>query len=81
MPTRTTSSNSNVVVKNPQDAFLTTKGQAKKSAKPTSKPDACGLESDEDDSLEREVAMSSPMKGGEYRKSVEVCLFFGCQSS
>jgi len=75
MLTRSTSSNLNVVVKNPQDTFLATKpGQAKKSAKLTSKPDACGLESDEDDSLECEVAMSSPMKGGEYRKSVEVCL-------
>jgi hypothetical protein len=73
---RTTSSNSNVVTKNPQEALTKTKAQSKKTSKPTVKPDAWGSESDKDDSLEREVAMSSPVKGGEYRKSVEVCFPF-----
>jgi hypothetical protein len=38
------------------------------------KPTVSEIESDEDDSLEREVALSSPVKGEEYRNSVQVCI-------
>jgi len=68
---RTTSSNSKVVIKNNRDAPVAkTKGR---SAKPVPVPKVSGMQSDEDDSLEREVAMSSPMKGDNYRNSVQVC--------
>ena len=42
-------------------------------AKSIPKPEVSGMQSDEDDSLERKMAMSSPMKGGEYRNTVKVC--------
>jgi len=71
MAMRTTSSNSTVVSKTTQAAPL-----QKMKAKPVSKPETARMLSDEDDSLEREVAMSSPMKGEEYRKSVQVRFHF-----
>jgi hypothetical protein len=60
---RTTSSNSNVVSKTAREAR--TEAQSME-------PKTSGVPSDEDDSMERDVAMSSPMKGEEYRKSVQV---------
>ena len=60
---RTTSSNSSVAANNP-----------KVKAQPTEEH-TDGSDDDEDDSVERDVAMSSPIKGGEYRKSVKVSVF------
>ena len=47
--------------------------QSGKNLKSASRPEASGIKSNEDDSLERDVAMSSPMKGQEYWDSVQVC--------
>lgn len=68
--TRTTSSNSSVQVSKP-DRDAKSKPQA---TKPTRSKTSNGTLSDgEDDSLEREMAMSSPMKGKDYRNSIQVC--------
>jgi hypothetical protein len=70
---RTTSSNSNVVNKKYQDASAPQAKAKAQSVKPIARPEVSGMQSDEDDSLEREIAISSPVKGEEYRNSVQVC--------
>jgi len=60
----------NVVSKKDGDAASLLKMKAQ-SAKPIVK-EISGMQSGEDDSLEHEVAMLSPMKGGEYWNSVQV---------
>lgn len=67
---RTTSSNSIVVSKTDRAASLPN-AKARKSVKPATVSE---IESDEDDSLERDVALSSPVKGEEYRNSIQVCI-------
>jgi hypothetical protein len=75
---RTMSSNSIVASKSVQRAQLPgMKVQPVKNLKSASGPEASGMQSDEDDSLERDVAMLSPMKGKDYRNSVQVC-FASC---
>jgi hypothetical protein len=68
---RTMSSNSNIVSKKIGDALPPKTLIGAQPAKTVP-----GMQSDEDDSLERQMAMSSPMKGGEYRNTVKVCFLF-----
>ena len=72
---RTTSSNSDVVRKTGQ-VISSLKAKAR-TAKPVAK--LSETESDEDDTLDREMAISSPVKGNDYRTSVQVG--FSCSNN
>lgn len=73
---RTTTSNSSVVTNN-----LKINVPLKQALKSTERLQSHELETDEDDSLERNVAMSSPIKSGEYRKTIKVCFLFKLHST
>lgn len=71
---RTTTSNSNVASKGSRDiTLLKTKAR---SAKPVVESITSVMQSDEDDSLDRDVAMSSPVKGKDYQTTVQVCFSY-----
>lgn len=77
---RTTTSNKTVAPKAVQVAPQPkNKTKARAAAKPETVGDSeedraiGGMRSDEDDSLERDVALASPVKGSEFRKATQVC--------